>query len=335
MADTPDAVGFDVLAARIRKIQFEIRPGYGNVKTAVSWSSRGVRESFTKGLGKRTVETTTSAPPARRRAGAAVAAVVTPLDNCITPFQSSRYIASTDSFRSVIGASPSRAMLIGDRDTTVPHHHRRRASVLQHVYKRLPPEEIVRLFPGDQIIVVIPAHRPKSSNDNHAIVESRGVIDRYRRYFSKVIDSTIKQTFAGDRATLVSDTIDEIHTFLREDVRFLEFECRAINYPLRETLESKTFDMRSLDHNWDQGAGINLAVCGYTSRQTVLMQLQHVAYLEIYNSRHRNLLQRTRSSSLPTLPNRKSWYRLWLVSSRCSMDVRSLQLRSFGNITGR
>ena len=72
MADTPD-VGFDLLAARICKIQFEIRPGYDNVKVAVSSSSCNVRESFTKGLGKkRTVETTTSAPSARRRAGAAV-----------------------------------------------------------------------------------------------------------------------------------------------------------------------------------------------------------------------------------------------------------------------
>ena len=138
MADTPK-VGFDVLVARIRNIQYEIRPGYDSVKAAVSASSRNVSGSFTKNLGKPTVERTTTAPTARRRAGSAV---VTPLENCITPFQSLLYIASTDSSRSVIGVSPSRAMLIGDRDTTVPHHPYHRASVLQHGYK-----EILKVFP--------------------------------------------------------------------------------------------------------------------------------------------------------------------------------------------
>jgi hypothetical protein len=65
------------------------------------------------------------------------------------------------------------------------------------------------------------------------------------------------------------------------DNKFLEFEAWALNYPLRERLEC-SFDMRSLNISWDQGASINLAVCGYTTRQTVLLQLRHVAYLEVY-----------------------------------------------------
>ncbi len=145
------------------------------------------------------------------------------LDNFTPPaFHSSRYIASTNSYRSEIaGVSLSGSMLIGDRDTKVPHHAYHRASVLQHVYKRLSPEDIVRLFPGDEITIVIPAPRPESRNDSNAIVDSRGVIDHYKRAFSKVIDSAIKHSFAGDRSTLVSDSIDERHTFLREDVKFL------------------------------------------------------------------------------------------------------------------
>ncbi len=57
MTDTPN-VAFDVLATRIRTIQYDIRPGYDNAKAAVSSSSRHVRESFTKGLGKRAGATT-------------------------------------------------------------------------------------------------------------------------------------------------------------------------------------------------------------------------------------------------------------------------------------
>ncbi len=175
MAD-PHDVGFDMLPARIRNIQYDICPGYDNVKVAVSLSTRHVRESFTKGLGKRASVTT---EPAQRRACAAV--VVTPpmtLDNFTPPaFHSLPYIAPTNSYQSMRGVvSPSGSMLIGDRDTTVPHHRYRRASILQHVYKRLSPEDIVRIFPGDEIIIVIPAPRPASRNDSNAIVESRQVM---------------------------------------------------------------------------------------------------------------------------------------------------------------
>ncbi len=31
-----------------------------------------------------------------------------------------------------------------------------------------------------------------------------------------------------------------------------------------------------------QGAGIDLSVCGYSLNQTVLLQLHHVGYLEVY-----------------------------------------------------
>ena len=81
---------------------------------------------------------------------------------------------------------------------------------------------------------------------------------------------------------IVSNAIDERHTFLREDMKYFQFECRAANYPLREQSESESFVMRAIDHNWNQGAGVNLSVCGYSIRRSVLMQLRHVAYIEIY-----------------------------------------------------
>jgi hypothetical protein len=33
---------------------------------------------------------------------------------------------------------------------------------------------------------------------------------------------------------------------------------------------------------WQQGAGINLYVCGYSTQQSVLLELRYVAYLEVY-----------------------------------------------------
>jgi hypothetical protein len=33
---------------------------------------------------------------------------------------------------------------------------------------------------------------------------------------------------------------------------------------------------------WKQGAGINIAVCGYMTQATVLLQFKHLAFLEVY-----------------------------------------------------
>ena len=86
-----------------------------------------------------------------------------------TPFPS-RFAASPSS---AFTQSPLRAMLIDQRDGLVSHHAPRRASVLQHVYRRMRPEEIVRMSPGDEIIVVIPAPRPKSRADTGPLLSNR------------------------------------------------------------------------------------------------------------------------------------------------------------------
>ena len=285
MAAVPN-VGFDVVAARIRGIQYEIHPLYKTASSALISSSRKVKGSFTKGGGKRKVTTSEEATPLRRSAVAITPAVTNSLAILNCTVNSSRSFPSgcvpSLSAQSRLERSPSGPMLIDDADSTVPRHTRRRASVLQHVYKRLRPKEIVCLSPGDEIIIVLPAPCQKTSNESPLIVEWRAAIDRYKRAFSRVIDSTIKLRYSGDRTAFISEVIEERHTFLREDIEFLEFECRAVNYPLREQLASESICLRSINYNWDQGAGINLSVCGYTERQKVLLKLHDVAFLEVY-----------------------------------------------------
>jgi hypothetical protein len=153
MAAVPD-VGFDVVAAKIRSIQYDYCPVYGTATGALIRSSRHLKESFTKGAGKRVVDASdTTAPASRRRAVAVTPSLGVPLEpSYSTPFPS-RFAASPSS---AFTQSPLRAMLIDQRDGLVSHHAPRRASVLQHVYRRMRPEEIVRMSPGDEIIVVIP-----------------------------------------------------------------------------------------------------------------------------------------------------------------------------------
>ncbi len=53
-------------------------------------------------------------------------------------------------------------------------------------------------------------------------------------------------------------------------------------YPECENFEHEVTDVRVMDMSWQQGAGIYVGVCGYTLQQLVLLQLQYVAYLDIY-----------------------------------------------------
>jgi hypothetical protein len=59
--------------------------------------------------------------------------------------------------RHLFDSSGSGAMLINGQCDIVPPHAQHCPPVLQHVYKRLSPHNIVHLTPGDEIIVVLPA----------------------------------------------------------------------------------------------------------------------------------------------------------------------------------
>ena len=162
-------------------------------------------------------------------------------------------------------------MLINQRHTIVPHHTTHRSSVSQHVYKRIPPPVIVRLSPGDELIVVLPAITTTLAK------KALPVIDHYRRSFSRVVDRTLRAISPADRTPVVNDAIRDRHTFLRSNAHFWEFECRVKSYPLREQLELESLDEAVIRTNWDQGAGIDVSVCGYTTQQSVLLKLRDVA----------------------------------------------------------
>ena len=167
-------------------------------------------------------------------------------------------------------------MLINQRHSIIPHHATRRSSVSQHVYKRISPPEIVRLSPGDKIIVVLPAITSTLAKN------ALPVIDHYRRSFSRVVDRTLRAISPADRTPDVDEAIRDRHIFLRSNAYFWEFESRVKSYPIREQLELESLDEAVIRTNWDQGAGIDVSVCGYTTQQSVLLKLRDVAYLQFY-----------------------------------------------------
>ena len=128
-------VGFDVIADHIYAIHAQAVASDGIANTVAGVFrvvGRKLVSSFTEGMGKRKSSTGTAGanpPPAKRR----VSVVSTSVTNYV---------------------GPPTAMLI-NQDVTPPHAHHR-PSVLQPIYKRLAPDQIVRLKAGDEVIVVVP-----------------------------------------------------------------------------------------------------------------------------------------------------------------------------------
>ncbi len=164
-----------------------------------------------------------------------------------------------------------------NQDISPPHTYHR-SSALQPIYKRLPPEDIIRLKAGDEIIVVIPVF----GNNGKVADNLACILTSYTRAFKRVVDNTLRRLHPGNRTSLVSDMVHDSHTLLRKGRAFLEYSCHVRNFADREYLERELSDHRAVDMYWQQGAGINLSLCGYSVQRLVMMEFHHVGYLEIY-----------------------------------------------------
>ena len=265
-------LGFDVVVDRIAALYSSHSTADGAVKLV----SRMVKTSYIKAAGKRKVaETPVAVAPQRKRRAVAVTPALSDCGPLLSTPCPPRSVDCPD-YRHLYDSSNTGASLIDGRCDIVSHHVQHRPSVLQCIYKRLPPSAIVRLSPGDEVIIVLPAVSSRLS--------SRGleVNAHYRKLFSGVLGRTLAAVHPSDRSIIVADTIRDKHTFLRANSRLLEFSCRTKNYPLREHLEVVTSDEATINRLCDQGAGIELSVCGYTTQQTVLLQLRYIPYVEVY-----------------------------------------------------
>jgi hypothetical protein len=86
-----------------------------------------------------------------------------------------------------------------------------------------------------------------------------------------------------ERCIYVERVIRDDHQFSKDGHINVEYVVRVQNYAEREHPERAYTDSCAIDTYWkQQGAGINLVVCGYTMQVSVLLELRHVAYLQIF-----------------------------------------------------
>ena len=165
-------------------------------------------------------------------------------------------------------------MLI-DQDI-VPRHSHHHRSVLQPICKCLPLEDIVRLKAGDELIVVIPAITSKT--DKGLVI----ILWQYINVFQRVIKKSLMWMNLDERTTFVAQVIQDHQEFRRDGQIFVEYPVRVRNYAERENFEREHADSCVIDMYWRQGVGVNLVICGYTTQLSVLLELRHVAHLQVY-----------------------------------------------------
>ncbi len=206
-----------------------------------------------------------SAPALKKRAA------VTPATSTAT----TPVLVSLSSFTPLLPGAHS-AMLI-NQDVSPPHAYHR-PSILQPIYKHLPPKDIVCLKAGDKIIVVIPVFAVnRKVADNIACI-----LTSYMRAFERGVNNTLRCLHPGNHTSLVSDIVRESHTLLRKGRAFLEYSCHVRNFAEQEYLKRELLDHRAVKMYWQQGAGIILSLCGYSMQRLVMMEFCHIGYLEIY-----------------------------------------------------
>jgi hypothetical protein len=100
-------------------------------------------------------------------------------------------------------------------------------SALQPIYKHLPPEDIICLKAGNEIIIVIPvfANNEKVADNLACILTSYTM-----RAFKRVVDNTLGQLHPGNCTSLLSDIVHDSRMLLREGRAFLEYSGRVHNF---------------------------------------------------------------------------------------------------------
>jgi hypothetical protein len=121
---------------------------------------------------------------------------------------------------------------------------------------------------------------------------------------------------------------------LQEDSPFLKFACH--NYAECEYLEREVTDNRAIDVYWQQGAGLNLDVCGYLMQNLMMMGFRPIGYL-IYGKIKSDLYLSDRIG-FNNNNNVHDFSNLMLLLSSsflCLTGANLVPLRFYGSIIGR
>jgi hypothetical protein len=200
-------IGFDVLVDKICSVHSNVHPQHASSGATVLAVGQKVKSSFTEGTGKRKADrsTTPSITPVRRDATGGGNTVV---PGCrVIPCYSYDDMVPSRSPDDVINPFLiSEAMPINQG--IVPYHRSHHTSVLQSIYKHLSPKDIVRLLPGEELIVMILSIGPKTLPD------VSNILIQCRNKFKRVLDKSLHQLYPGNCESIVADAVRARNTLV-------------------------------------------------------------------------------------------------------------------------
>ncbi len=200
-------IGFDVIADKIRSVHSNVHPQHASSVAAVLAVRQKVKSSFTEGTGMRKVDRSAapSITPARHGATGGGDTVI---PGCrVTPCYYYYGMVPSCSPDDVINPFLAFKAMPIDQGI-VPYHQSHCTSVLQTIYKRLPPKDIVRLLPGKELIVVIPSIGPKTLPDVSKI------LIQYRNKFERVRNKSLRGLYPGNCESIIADAVRAHHTLV-------------------------------------------------------------------------------------------------------------------------
>ena len=102
------------------------------------------------------------------------------------------------------------------------------------------------------------------------------ILQQYVNVFQRVIEKSLMWINPDERSTSVEHVIQDDYEFRKDGQILVEYPVRVRNYAEREYFEREHADFGVIDMYWRQGAGLNLVVCGYTTKVSVLLEFRHV-----------------------------------------------------------
>jgi hypothetical protein len=173
-----------VPADKICSVHSKVHPQHAPSVAAMLAVGQKGKSTFTEGTGKQKADRSAapSITPARHGATGSGDTVV---PRChVTPRYSYDDMFPLHSPDDVVDPFLAFKAILIDQGI-VPYHQSQHTSVLQTIYKHLPPKDIVRLLPGKELIVVIPSIGPKTLPDVSKI------LSQYRNKFKRDLKKSL------------------------------------------------------------------------------------------------------------------------------------------------
>jgi hypothetical protein len=240
--------GLDAVAKRIRSLMLSRRPATSDsLRHSVAIDAgRNINSSYqTKPGRQKTVAQTPADDNNNRR---------TSRNSNVTP---SPYPPSgPNNVPSLIPFNTS--FVVGD---VVPNHAPRPHSILSLSYKRLLPNELSRLGPGDEIIIVLP---PSNDVNSSAVSAATSA-------FHRVLHQSCPRMTPAQQEEHLQYALRS-HEFKRRGSTAHEFCVCVLNFPEKQHLDRDFPNDRYAMSLMSQGAGYYVEVCGYSSGARLLIK---------------------------------------------------------------